>query len=96
MGETQMSLGSGKVYLMSPDGEYQEALEIASIPEFIPSEEAEEASTTFGSFRDNCTISAQFEIPPYSRRKFMPLLMGWRAKGPIRRRQLMKAIRCCL
>lgn len=86
-----MTINSGMVYIQGPDG----FTPLASVSEFT-----ETATPTDGATENN--IAAMNRVKPYTvtvtlrphvRRRALQAMLAWRASGPLRFRQIIRAWR---
>lgn len=79
----------GTLWMMNSDGNWAQMMSLTEVPEFVPTEE-ENSNKILCDFSKPITVTGTIKSFHMSTRAHK-LLMGWTAKGPIRRRALIKA-----
>lgn len=88
-------LGNGLVFIKMTDGEYMPIINVEPVTDTFDSK-ASSNKTEICTCLKRCEYEASFSMSKKSQKRFAGLVVyGWRAKGPLRKKSLIKACQVC-
>ena len=89
-----MSVSNGTMFIAKEDGSYEKVTEFNDISEVtIDDSEIKNANEVYGIIDRNKEVTYTCSFNPRVFKKGIRVLMGWKCKGPVRRRKIIEARR---
>ena len=91
---SMMKINNGSMFIAKEDGSYEKVTEFNDISEVtVDDSEIKNANEVWGTIDRNKEVSFTCSFDPRVYRRSIRVLMGWKCKGPVRRRKIIEVRR---